>query len=156
MAEVKVTVDIDAPIDEVFQTAMRPETTPDWVTIVVRVERADPPPLHVGYEMSQRLCLRGVPFTVRWKLVELDAPRFARWEGTGPAHSKAIIENRLEQLDGRTHFSYVNDFQTPFGPLGAVAGKALMGGIPEREARASLERLKRLIEDDDPQLRSLC
>ncbi len=147
MAEVKVTIDIDAPIQRVFETAMAPETTPDWVTIVVRVEDHDPGPLRVGYEMSQRLCLRGVPFTVKWKLVELDAPSFARWEGKGPAHSKAIIENRLQERGGITHYTYVNDFKTPFGPLGAVAGKALMGGIPEREAVASLARLKRLIED---------
>lgn len=147
MAEVRVSVDIDAPIAEVFDTAMAPYTTPDWVTIVLRVEAADEPPLREGYEMSQKLSLRGVPFTVKWKLVELDAPRFARWEGKGPARSKALIENRLEEHDGRTRFTYVNDFVTPFGPLGAVAGKALMGGIPEREAVTSLAQLKALVEN---------
>lgn len=146
MAEVKVTIDIDAPIEEVFATAMAADTTPEWVTIVLRVESRDDGPLRVGYEMTQRLTLRGVPFTVKWKLVELDAPRYARWEGRGPARSKAIIENRLEERDGGTHYTYVNDFQTPFGPLGAVAGKALMGGIPEREAVTSLQQLKAMIE----------
>lgn len=146
MSAVKVTVDIDAPIERVFETAMAADTTPDWVTIVLRVEERDEGPLRVGYEMRQRLCLRGVPFTVNWKLTDLDAPRFARWEGRGPARSKAIIENRLEKRKGGTHYTYINDFQTPFGPLGAVAGKALMGGIPEREAAASLQRLKAMIE----------
>ncbi len=147
MAEVKVTVDIDAPIERVFDTAMAAETTPEWVTIVLRVEDKDAGPLKVGYKMSQRLCLRGVPFTVKWTLKELDAPHFARWEGKGPARSKALIVNRMEAVDGGTRFTYTNDFETPFGPLGAVAGKALMGGIPEREAKASLARLKHLVED---------
>jgi uncharacterized protein YndB with AHSA1/START domain len=146
MAEVKVTVNIDAPIQAVFDRAMAPDTTPDWVTIVLRVEERDPGALREGFTMRQRICLRGVPFTVNWTLTELDAPRFARWEGRGPARSKALIENRLKEVDGHTEFTYVNDFVTPLGPLGAVAGRALMGGIPEREAVASLDRLKAMVE----------
>ena len=148
MAEVRVSVDIDAPPEQVFATAMAPERTPDWVTIVIRVEGHDSGPLRVGYEMRQRLCLRGVPFTVKWKLSELDAPHYARWEGKGPARSKAITENRLEATAAGTRFTYANEFRTPLGPLGAVAAGALMGGLPEREATASLARLKALVEGD--------
>lgn len=146
MSEVRVTVDIDAPPEEVFEAAMDPERTPDWVTIVLRVEGQDPGELREGYEMRQRMCLRGVPFTVEWKLTKLDAPHFARWEGKGPARSKAITENRLEADGDGTRFTYTNEFRTPFGPLGAVAAGALMGGVPEKEATASLRRLKALVE----------
>jgi len=148
MSEVRVSVDIDAPLEQVFTTAMAPERTPDWVTIVIRVESYDTGPLREGYKMRQRLCLRGVPFTVSWELTELDAPQLARWEGKGPARAKAIIENRLEATDGGTRFTYVNEFKTPLGPLGAVAAGALMGGLPEREATASLTRLKALVEGE--------
>jgi len=48
--------------------------------------------------------------------------------------------------DGGTAFAYRNDFKAPLGPLGAVASRALVGGIPEREANRSLARLKELIE----------
>lgn len=146
MSEVRATVDIDASLERVFAAAMAPETTPDWVTIVLRVEGHDEGELREGYKMSQRLCLRGVPFTVEWKLTGLDAPRYARWEGKGPARSKAITENRLEANGDGTHFTYTNEFKTPFGPLGAVAAGAIMGGVPEREAIASLQRLKALVE----------
>lgn len=148
--QVKVTVDIDAPPAEVFAAAMDPERTPDWVTIVVRVEGHDAGPLQQGYEMSQRLCLRGVPFTVKWKLAAFEDGTYARWEGKGPARSKAITENRLQEHDGGTRFTYTNEFVTPFGPLGAVAGKALMGGLPEREARQSMENLKAMVEKNAP------
>jgi len=146
MAKVRVSVVIDASPEAVFAAAMAPERTPEWVTIVVRVEGHDPGPLRVGYEMRQRLCLRGVPFTVAWKLIEIDAPHHARWEGRGPARSKAIIENRLEATADGTRFTYVNEFKTPLGPLGALAAGALMGGLPEREATVSLARLKALVE----------
>lgn len=146
MSEVRATVEIDAPPEVVFEAAMDPDRTPDWVSIVLRVEGKDPGELHEGYEMRQRLCLRGFPFTVEWKLTQLDAPHFARWEGKGPARSKAITENRLEARGGGTHFTYTNEFVTPFGPLGKVAAGALMGGLPEREATQSLQRLKALVE----------
>lgn len=146
MAQVRASVEIAASPRRVFDAAMAPEQTPDWVTIVLRVESHDPGELREGYRMRQRLSLRGVPFTVEWKLTKLDAPHYARWEGKGPARSKAITENYLEERDGGTHFTYTNEFKTPFGPLGAVAAGAVIGGIPEREATASLARLKALVE----------
>jgi hypothetical protein len=121
-------------------------STPEWVTIVQRVEHADEGPLRPGYRMAQRMCLRGVPFTVKWELKELDAPHYARWEGRGPARSRAVIEDRLEPEDGGTRFAYRNEFHTPLGPLGAFASKALVGGVPRREACASLQRLKAIVE----------
>ena len=92
--------------------------------------------------MDQQLCLRGVNFWVHWELEEVDAPRFARWEGKGPARSKAIIEDRLSEQRRRHHFDYRNEFKAPFGPLGAAASRVVTGGIPEQEANASLQRLK--------------
>src|SRR3954469_15964596 len=146
MDSVEVDLHIDADPQTVWDYAMDADATPEWVTIVRRVERADEGPLEPGYRMDQRLCLRGVPFTVKWELVEIDAPRYARWEGRGPARSKAVIEDRLEPEDGGTRFRYANEFHTPFGPLGAVAAKALTGGVPRRQACASLERLKAIVE----------
>ncbi len=141
-----VQIDIDASPQEVFDFCMAPHSTPEWVTIVREVDEVDEGPLREGFHMGQTLELRGVPFHVRWTLAELEAPAYARWEGKGPARSRAVIENRLTPLGDGTRFDYRNEFHTPLGALGAVAGKALMGGIPELEATASLERLKSIVE----------
>ena len=147
MSEVIVSLDIDAPIDEVWDVSLAPERTKEWVTIVREVGPYDSGPLREGYKMEQKLCIRGVSFKVKWKLAEIDAPRLIRWEGKGPAGSKAVVENRLsEKPGGGTHFEYRNEFKAPFGPLGAVASKALVGGVPESEANASLQNLKQLLE----------
>lgn len=146
MSVVEVSIDIAAPIEVVWERSMDPEGTRDWVTIVREVGPYDPGPMAVGYRMDQKLCIRGVTFKVKWELKELDTPRYVRWEGKGPAGSKAFIEDTLTEVDGITRFDYRNEFRAPFGPLGAVASKALVGGVPESEAIASLQRLKALCE----------
>jgi len=140
-------IDIAAPPQTVWDVVMDPNRTLEWVTIARGVEEIDHGELREGFRMNQTLCLRGVNFDVKWKLDDVDAPWFARWEGKGPARSQALIENRLrERDDGGTHFDYRNEFKAPFGPLGSVASRAVVGGVPEREANASLQRLKQLLE----------
>jgi uncharacterized protein YndB with AHSA1/START domain len=146
MSVVEVSMQIDAPIDEVFALAMDPQTTLEWVTIARAVKDVKGDPTVEGFEMKQQLCLRGVPFWVTWHMVEAEAPSYARYEGRGPMRSKAIIENRLSEQDGGTLYTYRNEFKAPFGPLGSTAEKVLAGGVPEREARASLQNLKKLAE----------
>ena len=147
MSVVTVEIGIDAPPEQVFAYCMDPARTPEWVTIVRAIHAVDSGPVRIGFRMGQTLCLRGVRFKVDWRLTALDAPWFARWEGRGPARSKAITENRLSEAPGGgTAFAYRNEFKTPFGPLGQVASGVLVGGIPEREAIASLQHLTRQLE----------
>jgi hypothetical protein len=48
--------------------------------------------------------------------------------------------------DGGTRFDYRNEFRAPLGPVGAILSRALVGGIPEREAKRTLERLRAYLE----------
>ena len=147
MSEVRHEIEIDATPEEVFDVALDPERLGDWVTIHRELLSFDPAPAEQGHEMQQRMKLRGAEFKVSWELVACERPRHAQWQGKGPARSTAETEYTLEELPGgRTKFSYRNDFKAPLGPLGAVAGKALVGGVPEKEAIASLEALKTLVE----------
>ena len=146
MSVVTAQIDIAAAPERVFELAMDPDRTLDWVTIAREVGETSNGPLKEGYRMDQKLCLRGVNFWVHWELTELDAPYYARWEGRGPARSKAIIEDRLSDHDGGTRFDYRNEFKAPLGPLGAAASRVVTGGVPEKEAKASLRRLKALLE----------
>ena len=59
----------------------------------------------------------------------------------------AEIEYRLAPGDGGgTRFDYRNEFRPPLGSLGSLASRALVRGLPQREADASLARLKALVE----------
>ncbi|MDQ3678703.1 MAG: SRPBCC family protein [Actinomycetota bacterium] len=139
-------IDIAAPQQRVWEYIMDADRIDDWVTIVQSIDYADPGPVRTGYRMDQTLCIRGISFKVHWTLKHLDAPNYARWEGEGPARSRAVIEDRLSTRDGVSRFDYHNEFRTPLGALGAAASKAFVGGIPEKEANASLRRLKELLE----------
>jgi carbon monoxide dehydrogenase subunit G len=141
MTKVTTTIDIDAPPQAVWDVVMDPKKLEDWVTIHRGLGD------HGSDHMEQTLHIRGVNFHVTWDLAESKKPHLAVWDGRGPARSKAHTAYRLSELEGgRTRFDYENEFKAPLGPLGAVASRALVGGVPQREADASLERLKKLIE----------
>ena len=146
MSAVEVSIAIDAPPEAVWEVVTDPQRLEEWVTIHRALKKSDGGELDEGYSMKQALCLRGVKFEVTWKAAEVDHLRLLRWEGRGPARSRATTEYRLDARDGGTHFDYRNEFKAPLGPLGKVASKALVGGVPEREANASLQRLKALVE----------
>jgi len=141
MSEVISSIMIDAPPEKVWEVVMDPHRLAEWVTIHRKLNSAS------RDEMDQTLHLRGVNFHVHWELERCEAPLHAIWKGRGPARSHAETEYRLTPIDGGgTRFAYRNEFKAPLGALGAVASRALVGGLPEREARESLRNLKSLIE----------
>lgn len=149
MSDDAVTADITihAPVEEVWDAALDPNRLGEWVTIHKKLEEADEGPPREGMRMKQSLVLRGASFKVSWELTECRENEFAKWEGRGPARSYARTEYTFTPNgDGGTEFHYVNEFKAPGGPLGRAASKALVGGLPRREAEKSLAQLKELLE----------
>jgi len=142
---VRTTIDLPVPPDQVWEVIMDPNQLDEWVTIHRRVGKVSDSPLVEGSTMEQVLCLRGVPFKVKWTVKEAEPGKLAVMEGKGPARSIAIIRDELDEIDGGTRFSYVNEFKPPLGPLGNAANRVLVGGVSEREAHASLKQLKALL-----------
>ncbi len=146
MSQVAASISIDAPPERVWDTVMDPQCLGTWVTIHRSLLHADEGPPRIGYRMDQRIHLRGVTLEVHWELVECKRCAAAIWEGRGPARSRARTEYLLSPEDGGTRFDYRNEFHAPLGALGAIVSRALVGGIPLREADRSLDQLKRQIE----------
>ena len=146
MSVVTSTVLIAAPPEAVWSVVMDPERLAEWVTIHRSLRAVTPGPPREGSQMEQVLHLRGADLHVRWLLVECRAPVLARWEGHGPARSQALIEYRLRPVAEGTRFDYHNEFQPPFGAVGALASRTVMGHVPQREADRSLAALRALVE----------
>lgn len=142
MSLVTASIDIAATPAEVWKLVMNPACLGEWVTIHRKLVRADDGPPRVGYTMDQQIHLRGVTLEVHWKLVDCRPGELAVWKGRGPARSRAHSEYVLAPEDGGTRFDYRNDFRPPLGPVGALVSRALVGGMPEREAKRTLERLR--------------
>jgi uncharacterized protein YndB with AHSA1/START domain len=147
MSQVHVKTRIEAPIEKVFETVMDPHRLGEWVTIHRSVSDVSAEPLRKGSTMEQTMRMRGVSFNVHWTLVDLNPPTHVEWDGRGPAHSRARIRYELNpDGDGATEFEYFNDFSPPGGQLGNMASRLIIGAASEREAHASLQKLKALLE----------
>lgn len=147
MSAVHVEIEINAPVQRVWETVMDPHRLKDWVTIHRSMKHVSAPPLAKGSTMDQVLNVRGVPFRVHWTLVDCSPPHKAEWEGQGPGHSRARITYALAGPgDGPTAFKYSNEFTPPGGRLGGVASHVIVGAASEREAHSSLRKLKALVE----------
>ena len=146
MTEVVTSIDIDAPPERVWALAMDPNCLSEWVTIHRRLHGHDDGPPRKGYAMEQTLHLRGVNFKVHWELVACDKGHHAEWHGRGPARSHAETEYRLTPRRRRHALRLPQRVHRAAGPARRVASRALVGGLPRREADASLRKLKKLAE----------
>jgi uncharacterized protein YndB with AHSA1/START domain len=143
MSLVTASIEIAAAPAEVWRTIMDPDRLGDWVSIHRRLDYADDGPPRMGYRMDQQIHLRGVSLEIHWKLIDCRPCERAVWEGRGPARSHARTEYVLSATnDGGTRFDYQNEFRPPLGPIGAIVSRAIVGGIPEREAKRTLDRLR--------------
>jgi uncharacterized protein YndB with AHSA1/START domain len=146
MSEFHVKIDIEAPVEQVWDMIMDPHRFEEWVTIHRSVDNVSASPAKRGATMDQGMHIRGVTFHVHWTLVSVDAPNHAEWDGLGPAHSRARILYELSDRGGSTSFEYTNEFTVPGGRLGTVASRVIVGAASEREAQKSLSRLKKVLE----------
>jgi uncharacterized protein YndB with AHSA1/START domain len=146
MSVVSASTDIAVPPARVWEMVMDPRRLDEWVTIHRKLLYADEGPPRVGYKMDQQVHLRGVNLEVHWQLVDFSPDERAVWRGRGPARSRAQTEYLLSAVDGGTRFDYRNEFRAPLGPVGALVSRALIGGMPEREAKRTLQRLRAHLE----------
>jgi uncharacterized protein YndB with AHSA1/START domain len=146
MSLVTASIEIAAPPERVWALVMDPASLGEWVTIHRKLLHADGGPPRVGYTMDQQIHMRGVSLDVHWKLVECRPYELAIWEGRGPARSRAHSEYVLAAEGDGTRFDYRNEFRPPLGPVGAIVSRALVGGMPEREAKRTLDRLRARLE----------
>ena len=93
--------------------------------------------------MDQQIHLRGVSLDVHWKLVECEPCASAPCGRVAGRRARARTPSTCCSGEGGgTRFDYRNEFRPPLGPVGAIVSRALVGGMPEREARRTLDRLR--------------
>jgi carbon monoxide dehydrogenase subunit G len=146
VAKLERTIEIDASPEDVYDVLTDPKCLGEWVTIQDELVEAPDPPLKKGDCVVQRMKVVGKSFEVAWDVEVADRPSKVRWSGGGPMGSTARATYELEPNgNGGTKFSYTNEYDVPGGPVGKVAGRALVSASGG-EADATLQRLKEFIE----------
>jgi uncharacterized protein YndB with AHSA1/START domain len=138
-------IHIEAPPEEVYAKLMDPDCLGDWVTIQDKLLKAPDGDLEKGDELVQRCRVAGQRFKLSWRVESANRPHKTVWNGKGPFGSKAKVTYDLAENNGGTDFTYTNEYSLPGGPVGRLAGRAVVGASGA-EADKTLERLKRLIE----------
>ena len=150
MAKLERTIEIDASPEDVYDVLTDPNCLGEWVTIQEALVEAPDPPLTEGDCVVQRMKVVGKRFEVSWDVEVADRPNQVRWAGNGPMGSVARATYKLESNgNGGTRFSYTNEYDVPGGPVGKVAGRALVSASGG-EADATLKRLKEFVERKHP------
>ncbi len=142
---VRESIEIAAPPEEVWAVVMDPCRLGEWVSAHRRSKDLPELPMDEGESFNQTLCLAGKSFDVAWTLLESRDGKLAVWEAVGPRKAKADVRYEFAASNGGTRFDYVNEFEVPGGPLKFVAG-GVAGAPARRQARKSLQALKRLLE----------
>ncbi|GAC1321651.1 MAG: hypothetical protein NVSMB25_15650 [Thermoleophilaceae bacterium] len=147
MSELTREIEIDAPPERVYAKLTDPRCLAEWVTIQEALEDAPDGDLERGSRVVQRLKVAGQRFRVSWTVKEARRPTRVVWEGKGPLGSRARAVYEVTAREGGCTFSYLNEYNLPGGPAGALAGRAIKG-VSTREADRSLKRLKKLVEEN--------
>jgi carbon monoxide dehydrogenase subunit G len=145
MSKLEREIHIDADPERVWDKLMDPDCLGEWVTIQDELLEAPSGDLEQGSELVQRCKVAGQKFKLKWKVEKAEPPRKTVWKGKGPFGSKAKVTYDLAANDGGTLFTYTNEYSLPGGPVGKIAGRAVVGASGG-EADRTLERLKKLIE----------
>ena len=84
MSLVNARIQIDAPIERVWETVMDPDRLGEWVTIHRALVAVSAKPLGKGSTMEQSMHIRGVTFKVSWTLTDVSAPNPLSGRGAAP------------------------------------------------------------------------
>ena len=145
MTKLEREIHIDAAPERVYAKLMEPDCLGDWVSIQDELLEAPEGELEKGDKLVQRCKVAGQKFKLRWTVESADRPHNTVWKGKGPLGSKATVTYDLAANGGGTDFTYTNEYSLPGGPVGKIAGRAVVGASGA-EADKTLRRLKELIE----------
>ena len=144
MPLIRMSIDISASPEDVFNYVTNSFTQPDWITFIREVEITSGDGKSEG---TTDRCLfklgpRAQTLDAVW--TEYDPPRaFAR-----EATSGLEMEGRMTfdfRGDG-THVEWIMDYEPPMGPLGVLLDALFMNRVFQNELEESLESLKAQLE----------
>jgi carbon monoxide dehydrogenase subunit G len=145
MTEIRKTIDVNVPQEEVFTLLTDLDRLPDWSTITVATHDAPAQPISKGDTFRQSLRVVGRQLDTDWTVTELDRPRHVAHEAKGPAGARLRMAQTVEPSGGGCRVSFEVDYELPGGGVGDLASP-LIERRNERGVEHSLQNLKEVAE----------
>ena len=128
-------IDVEAPVERVWEVLCEVERWPEWTPTVTSVRRLDDGPLAVGSRV--RVEQPRIPPT-EYVVTEFESSRSFTWVATGPG-VRTTARHLLEELDtGGTRVTLVVEQS---GPVGVVMGR-FYRQLTDRYLTAEAEGIK--------------
>lgn len=146
MAEISVSVELDAPPERVWEVVEPVEDHVDWMADAVAIRFITDQTRGVGTRFECDTKVGPIRLTDHMEITEWDPGRAMGVRHTGIVTGSGVFTLEGIDLDRRTRFTWTEDLRFPWylgGRLGELVGaKVVMGAIWRR----NLKRLKAIVE----------
>ena len=145
MVLVEDSVEINAPIDDVFREATDPRRTPEWNTNIVSVAEIPALPLAEGATWKQVAMVAGKRLNLVCRVARWQPPYEGALQVSGDQQAQLVT--RCERTTGATRVIQRMEFVPPGGLAGSLGAK-LMLPILRTELQKSLMRMRDTLEHE--------
>jgi uncharacterized membrane protein len=146
LSVLELSIDVDAPLERVWEVIADPRNLTRWDRHIVRVDGLPADGLVAGSTYTVVVRFFGVTAHAECVVTDLDVPGHAEVEVDGVVEAK--VQSWVTPLDGgRTRIRHRVDYRFPGGPLGTIAAQAfqMLGG--STILRRGLQEQKRQAEE---------
>jgi len=144
MATIHKSIDIDAPVERVFEILTDPRRLPEYAQGLISVEDIRQTEQHVGDSFRAIYSVLGLRFPMTFTATEYEHPSTLTrcFEGG----MKGTWTWRLEPQGKGTHVTTAMEYEMAGGILGKAMNAVLVERMNEKNAKGMLENLKLVSE----------
>ncbi len=144
MATITKTIDINAPVEKVFEILTDPKRVPEFAPGVTSVEDIRQSEQHIGDSFKATYAVLGLHFPMTFTATEYEQPTKLsnRFEGGMKGTWTWILEPR----GNGTHLTTAMEYEMAGGFLGKAINSVLVERMNEKNAERLLENLKLVSE----------
>jgi hypothetical protein len=143
MARVEESIDIAAPIEDVFAAITNPRRTPEWNAAIVEVSHVSDPQTRVGTTWRQVARYAGRTVTFHCRVDEYDPPHEGVLDVKGDYEARIVT--LCESVEKQTRLVQSIDFAAPTGIRGRME-MAVVQPMIRHEMRRTMARQKEILE----------
>jgi uncharacterized membrane protein len=149
MGTINRCIEIDRPIEEVWEVLADVRRLPDFSPSTTEVSEAPERLTHAGQKFRQVVRQLGRRFESEWEVLDIEPGQRLVIEGSVGYGVRYRLQEILERLgDERCLMRLIVDYKLPMGPLGRLASKLGVERLAEHEAGLVLTGLKNLVEGE--------